>query len=89
MLFIFPSDQVKSLPLFMRRFTAGSLYAHAMTKAVEALKKQKDQLPECVIILQELLHQDVYLPHHRGKWYEELALILQVHLKNFDQVCTI
>jgi hypothetical protein len=89
MLLIFPSDQVKSLPLFMRRCTAGSVYAYAMTKSVEARKKHKDQLPECVIILQELLGQDVYLPHYRGKWYEELALILQVHLKNLDQVCAI
>lgn len=89
MLLIFPSDQVKSLPLFIRRCTAGSVYAYAMTKAVEALKKHKDRLPECVTILQELLCQDVYLPHYRGKWYEELALILQVHLKNFEQVCTL
>ena len=89
MLLIFPSDQVKSLPLFIRRLTAGSVYAYAMTKAVEALKKHKDRLPECVTILQELLCQDVYLPHYRGKWYEELALILQVHFKNCEQVCTI
>jgi hypothetical protein len=60
-----------------------------MTKAVEALKKHKEQLLDCVKILQELLCQDVYLPHYRGKWYEELALILQVHLKNFEQVRTI
>lgn len=89
MLLIFPSDQVKSLPLFIRRYTAGSIYAYAVTKAVGALKKHKDQLPECVIILQELLSQNVYLPHYRGKWYEELALILQVHDKNFEQVCTV
>jgi hypothetical protein len=79
------SDQVRSLPLFIRRFAAGSVYAYAMTKAVEALKKDKDRLPECVTILQELLYQDVYLPHYRGKWYEELALILQVRLKYFEE----
>ena len=89
MFLMFPSDQVKSLPLFVRRFTAGSVYAYAMTKAIEALKKRKDRIPECVTILRELLCQDVYLPHYRGKWYEELALILQVHVKNFEQVCTI
>jgi len=89
MFLIFPSDQVRSLPLFIRRFTAGSVYACALTKAVEACKKHKDRLLECVTILQELLHQDVYLPHYRGKWYEELALILQVHRKCFEQVCTI
>lgn len=77
------------MPLFIRRFAAGSVYAYAMTKAVEALKKDKDRLPECVTILQELLYQDVYLPHYRGKWYEELALILQVRLKYFEEVCTI
>jgi len=60
-----------------------------MTKAVEALKKHKDRLPECVTILQELLCQDVYLPHYRGKWYEELALILQVHLKDFEQAAAV
>jgi hypothetical protein len=60
-----------------------------MTKALEASKKCKDKLSECVIILQELLCQDVYLPHYRGKWYDQLALLLQVHLKKCDQVCTV
>jgi hypothetical protein len=59
-----------------------------MTKALEAFKKCEDQVPECVIILQELLCQDIYLPQYRGKWYEQLALLLQVHLKKCDQVCT-
>jgi hypothetical protein len=88
MLLIFSSDQVKSLPLFMRRYTAGSVYAYGITKFVEAHMKHKKQLLGCVIILRELLGQDVYLPHYRGKWYE-LALILQVHLKNLEQVCAI
>jgi hypothetical protein len=60
-----------------------------MTKAVEAFKKHKDQLTECVVTLQELLCQDVYLPHYRGKWYEQLALILEVHLKHYAQVCSV
>jgi Fanconi-associated nuclease 1 len=80
------SDLDKTLPLFIRRYTAGSTYAYAMTKAIEAFRKSKDQIPECVIILQELLHQNVYLPQFRGRWYDQLALLLHVHLKNFEQV---
>jgi hypothetical protein len=73
----------------MRRYTAGSVYAYAMTKAIEAFKKHKVHMPECVIVLQELLSQHIYLPLYRGKWYEQLALLLHVYLKNFEQVCRI
>lgn len=82
------NDYAKSLPLFIRRYTSGSVYAYAMTKALEAFKKCKDQLSECVIMLEELLCQDIYLPQYRGKWYDQLALLLQVHLKKCDQKCS-
>lgn len=89
LLLILYSDYAKTLPLFMRRYTAGSTYAYAMTKAIGAFKKHKDHMPNGVIILQELLSQHIYLPQYRGKWYEQLALLLQVHLKNCEQVCRI
>ncbi|XP_021935239.1 fanconi-associated nuclease 1-like isoform X2 [Zootermopsis nevadensis] len=72
-----------------QKYTAGSTYAYAMTKAIGAFKKHKDHMPNGVIILQELLSQHIYLPQYRGKWYEQLALLLQVHLKNCEQAAKV
>ncbi|XP_069678511.1 fanconi-associated nuclease 1-like [Periplaneta americana] len=74
-------EEAMRMPLYMRSYTAASTYAYVMTQAVDVFKKGK-LLFDCVTMLQELLSQDVYLLHYRGKWYDQLALILQSHLKN-------
>ncbi|KAJ4435409.1 hypothetical protein ANN_18024, partial [Periplaneta americana] len=74
-------EEAMRMPLYMRSYTAASTYAYVMTQAVDIFKKGK-LLFDCVTMLQELLSQDVYLLHYRGKWYDQLALILQSHLKN-------
>ena len=68
------------LPLFLRRYTAGSVYVYVFNKRIEALQCLK-KYKEAVDLIRMLINQDVYLPTHRGHWYERLALNLEQHLK--------
>ena len=68
------------LPLFLRRYTAGSVYVYVFNKRIEALQCLK-KYKEAVDLIKMLISQDVYLPTHRGHWYERLALNLEQHLK--------
>ncbi|KAI9556447.1 hypothetical protein GHT06_016235 [Daphnia sinensis] len=68
------------LPLFLRRYTAGSVYVYIFDKRIEALQCLK-RYREAVDLIKMLINQNVYLPTHRGYWYERLALNLEQHLK--------
>ncbi|XP_063220877.1 fanconi-associated nuclease 1-like [Bacillus rossius redtenbacheri] len=76
-----------SLPLFLRRFTACSKYAYALTIGAEALRKSKEKAhrKKAIQILELLLGQDLFLTHHRGFWYEKLSLTLHCHLHDFEK----
>ena len=78
-------DHDITLPLFLRRFTAGSVNVYCLNKRIEALQRLK-MYQESVDLLSMLVDQDVYLPSHRGHWYERLALNLEQHLKNSEEV---
>lgn len=78
------SDDLQ-LPLFLRRFTAGSVYVYIFNKRIEALQSLK-MYKEAVELLQKLIKQDIYLLTHRGHWYERLALNVEQHLKDTFKV---
>ena len=62
------SSYVRSrLPVFLRRFTRGSILAYILTKSVEVLErfKKHDRAAE---LLKKLLKQDLYLPDYHGHW---------------------
>ncbi|PSN42849.1 hypothetical protein C0J52_16421 [Blattella germanica] len=82
----FICDKAAALPLFLRRYNGGSTYAYVMTSAIEACRKKKEFLPDLVDMLKILLGQKIYLPHYRGRWYEQLILIQELHFKDFVQV---
>lgn len=73
------------LPLFLRRFTAGSVYVYIFNRRIEALQCMK-MYKEAVDLLYKLVKQDVYLLTHRGHWYERLALNVEQHLKDSAKV---
>lgn len=73
-------DDDLKLPLFLRRYTAGSVYVYTFNKRIEALQCLK-RYEEAVDLIRMLIQQEVYLPTHRGHWYERLALNLEQHLK--------
>ena len=73
------------LPNFLRRYTAGSVYVYTFNKRIEALQCLKRH-QEAVDLIRMLINQDVYLLSHRGHWYERLALNLEQHLKEPNEV---
>nr|CAD7196903.1 unnamed protein product [Timema douglasi] len=83
------TSRARELPFFLRRFTSGSIYAHALNEGIDTLKKDKGFLVECVTLLEMLIDQDIYLLHYRGFWYEKLALLLQHHLHNATQAADV
>lgn len=72
---------VRSLPVFLRKFTKGSVLAYVLTKSVEVLERNKMH-DEAVILLRKLVSQHLYLPDYHGHWYERLVLDLDQHLKD-------
>lgn len=83
------SEEMLKLPLFLRRYSAGSAYAYCLFSGLEGLKKKKEDIPEAISILRELLDQDVYHTYHRGKYFIELALLLHHHMKNPEEAAKI
>jgi Fanconi-associated nuclease 1 len=73
-------EYTKSLPVYLRRFTNGSVLAYVITKGVEIYEKLKDY-DNAVRLLRQLLLQDVFLSDYHGHWYERLILDLDQHLK--------
>ncbi|XP_046398648.1 fanconi-associated nuclease 1-like [Ischnura elegans] len=74
-------DEDSGLPLFLRSFTAGYALCRAVITAIDCLKIKK-MYSEVVTAYQLLLSQELYVTHHRGKWYDQLALIHHRHLKD-------
>ncbi len=75
----------KSLPSYLRVFTAGAVYTRVLSQDVELLQKLR-QYDQAVALLEGLIKQDVYHVSYRGHWYERLALNLNQHLKKHAQV---
>ncbi|XP_071447438.1 fanconi-associated nuclease 1-like [Hetaerina americana] len=69
------------LPPFLRSFTAGHALVRAVVVCIDCLKMKK-LYSEVVVAYQLLLSQDLYVVHHRGKWYDQLALTHHYHLKD-------
>ena len=73
-------------PPFLCRFTAGWVYARALSTAVEYLEKQ-GRYEGANDLLLCLLSQDIYCRSSRGRWWERLALNLDHHLRLKEEVC--
>ena len=82
-MFIFRWDS--KLPLFLRSYTAGTVYTRIDNQGVEILQRLK-KYKEAVKLLEELLSQALYCPEYRGHWYDRLALNLDAHLKSQGKV---
>ena len=74
------TEHALNLPLFLRKFTPGSILAYLLSQVVEMFEKSKDH-ENAVILLRKLIAQEMYLPSYHGHWYERLCLDLDIHLK--------
>ncbi|XP_062580052.1 fanconi-associated nuclease 1-like [Saccostrea cucullata] len=74
----------KTLPDFLRPFTALSVYTRIINQGVELLQRRKEYT-EAVSVLRRLLGQKVYCTDYRGHWWERLALNYDAHLKNQEK----
>lgn len=75
----------KTLPDFLRPFTALSVYTRIINQGVELLQRRKEYT-QAVSVLRKLLSQQVYCVDYRGHWWERLALNYDAHLKNQEKV---
>jgi hypothetical protein len=78
-------SKASKLPVHLRRFTAPWLFTKICSRGVELLQRNK-QYNEAVQLLRQLLAQDTFCTHHRGRWWERLALNLDQHLKRPAEV---
>jgi Fanconi-associated nuclease 1 len=78
----------KTLPDFLKPFTALSVYTRIINQGVELLQRRKEYT-EAVAVLRKLLSQQVYCVDYRGHWWERLALNYDAHLKNQEKVSTL
>lgn len=74
------TEHALSLPLFLRKFTPGSILAYLLSQMIDMHEKLKEY-EHAVVILRKLIAQDMYLPNYHGHWYERLCLDLDLHLK--------
>ncbi|XP_061172918.1 fanconi-associated nuclease 1-like [Saccostrea echinata] len=74
----------KTLPHFLRPFTAFSVYTRIINQGVELLQRRKEYTG-AVSVLRKLLSQQVYCTDYRGHWWERLALNYDAHLKNQEK----
>ena len=72
------------LPVHLRRFTALWLFTKMCSRGVELLQRNKNY-DEAVQLLRQLLSQNMFCSHHRGRWWERLALNLDQHLKKPEE----
>lgn len=80
------TDFAPSLPLpYFLPFTCGHVNSRVVSHGVE-YKERLGKHPEAVQLLEELLTQHVYGHHHRGKWWDRLALNYDFHLKDKAKV---
>lgn len=69
----------KDKPVYLRRFSASWVYCSVVSMAAMNLGKAYPN--ESCLWLKFLLKQELYCVRKRGRWYEQLALIKQSHLK--------
>uniref|UniRef100_A0A671M733 Fanconi-associated nuclease n=1 Tax=Sinocyclocheilus anshuiensis TaxID=1608454 RepID=A0A671M733_9TELE len=75
----------EQLPVFLRCFTVGWTYTRILSRGVEILQRLR-RYENSVEELRNLLSQPVYCVDSRGRWWDRLALNLQQHLKQHEQV---
>ncbi|XP_074595359.1 fanconi-associated nuclease 1-like [Brevipalpus obovatus] len=73
-----------TLPVFLRRFSAGHVIVRCLAHLVECLEQKKNHY-EAVQVFDKLLSQDIYYTEHRGRWLERKAIILEKHIKLPDE----
>lgn len=76
-------DFDRTLPRFLRRFTAGHVLARALGKLANYLESKK-AYREAVNIFEKLINQDIYCLDGRGKYYERLVIDYEKHLKMIE-----
>lgn len=69
--------------MHVRYYMPGYIWLKILSKCIEAFKKNRDK-KRVVEILSFLLKQNCHMLSHKGKWYEELALIEMYHHKNIE-----
>ncbi|XP_068216662.1 fanconi-associated nuclease 1-like [Palaemon carinicauda] len=70
-----------SLPTFLRCYTSMSVLVYIISCSVECYQRLKNYR-KAVEQLRFLLNQTSYLQDYRGRWYDRLALNLEVYLKS-------
>ena len=83
-IFIFRKHDA-TLPPFLRRLTCASSFVRLLTDVTEAYQKFKDY-EKAVELFNKLLKQSVYLQDFRGLWFDRLALITDVYMKDYKKV---
>ncbi len=73
------------LPLYLRRFTGGWVYATILSHCVEYLEKQR-KYEDANLVLKDLLAQNGFCTSSRGRWWDRLALNLEFHLGRKEEV---
>nr|XP_018913280.1 PREDICTED: fanconi-associated nuclease 1-like [Bemisia tabaci] len=82
------NNYVETLPAFLRRFTAGHVYARNLFSVINENKKGTDK-NFIVKALNLLIDQKLYAFHKRGTFYEELAMTYQNYLKDTEKALCI
>ena len=74
----------RSLPTFLRAYTAGSVHTRTVWLGVDAYQKTKS-FEESNDIIEFLLSQTIYLTHYRGRWHERY-ITNSKHTKQVNRV---
>ena len=73
-------DHDMSLPRFLRCYSSISVLVHILSCSVECYQRLKNYR-KAVEQLRFLLNQTTHLQDYRGRWYDRLALNLEMHRK--------
>ena len=74
-----------SLPPYRRKFSAGYYWTKVVEKGVEVLERL-DEKSDAINGYLQLLQQTVFVPHHRGEWYNRLTILMSRIDKKPDAV---
>ena len=69
------TKELSALPPYKRRFSAGYHYTKVLEMGLECLERLGDK-SDALNGYMQLLEQQVYVPHHRGKWYNRVTILL-------------
>lgn len=85
------TEHVRQLPIFLRKFCAGSSYTYSLTKSIDKLKQGK-KYSLALEILKFLLNQSIYCLHYQGLWALMLSSLLHINIKDivkaFQVLCS-